>query len=262
MLLVDTTEDGKADTLVHIWGTDSWQRGPGGEHTYCAGAGKPSSQEMHAVSGLLAGGGKGKALVPAAQQWEKILLRTGASASQPLPTYAPTVDGLRLSGRVRGPGRVVIVDGLGRRTVREVGTAGTEEEFVILGSELNRDGGSPPLPRFTVELSSRGGAAAFTGVSAELQLPCPDEAALRAEVGCLAATATWVLCTAQRMSSPQHNAAVLGAVLVTDLAAATEGNPMDEEAARFFQELINDSVSALFPQITETIHRWAQYWRS
>jgi len=36
----------------------------------------------------------------------------------------------------------------------------------------------------------------------------------------------------------------------------------DEEAARYFQELINDSVSALFPQITETIHRWAQYWRS
>ncbi|KAL3915988.1 MAG: hypothetical protein SGPRY_007008 [Prymnesium sp.] len=36
----------------------------------------------------------------------------------------------------------------------------------------------------------------------------------------------------------------------------------DEEAARYFQDLINDSVSALFPQITETIHRWAQYWRS
>ena len=36
----------------------------------------------------------------------------------------------------------------------------------------------------------------------------------------------------------------------------------NEEAAKYFQELINDSVSALFPQITETIHRWAQYWRS
>lgn len=36
----------------------------------------------------------------------------------------------------------------------------------------------------------------------------------------------------------------------------------DEQAARYFQELINESVSALFPQITETIHRWAQYWRS
>jgi len=36
----------------------------------------------------------------------------------------------------------------------------------------------------------------------------------------------------------------------------------DEEAARYFQELINDSVSALFPQMVETIHRWAQYWRA
>ncbi|KAG8457421.1 hypothetical protein KFE25_011276 [Diacronema lutheri] len=36
----------------------------------------------------------------------------------------------------------------------------------------------------------------------------------------------------------------------------------DEEAVHFFQQVINDSVSALFPQVTETIHRWAQYWRS
>jgi len=36
----------------------------------------------------------------------------------------------------------------------------------------------------------------------------------------------------------------------------------DEDAVRFFQQVINDSVSALFPQVTETIHRWAQYWRS
>jgi len=36
----------------------------------------------------------------------------------------------------------------------------------------------------------------------------------------------------------------------------------DEEAVHYFQQVINDSVSALFPQVTETIHRWAQYWRS
>ncbi|MCO5578082.1 hypothetical protein L7F22_031920 [Adiantum nelumboides] len=35
----------------------------------------------------------------------------------------------------------------------------------------------------------------------------------------------------------------------------------DEEAVQYFQTLINDSVSALFPQMVETIHRWAQYWR-
>lgn len=36
----------------------------------------------------------------------------------------------------------------------------------------------------------------------------------------------------------------------------------DAEANATFQSLINESVSALFPQITEAIHRWAQYWRS
>ncbi|CAO2163753.1 unnamed protein product [Urochloa humidicola] len=35
----------------------------------------------------------------------------------------------------------------------------------------------------------------------------------------------------------------------------------EEEAIHFFQGLIKGSVSALFPQKFETIHRWAQYWR-
>jgi len=50
-----------------------------------------------------------------------------------------------------------------------------------------------------------------------------------------------------------------------DVLKVTEKFRLDlsaEEAEQFFQLLINDSVSALFPQITETIHRWAQYWRS
>ncbi|KAJ7953606.1 Phosphatidylinositol 3-kinase [Quillaja saponaria] len=33
----------------------------------------------------------------------------------------------------------------------------------------------------------------------------------------------------------------------------------DEASIHFFQDLINESVSALFPQMVETIHRWAQY---
>ncbi|KAJ2754705.1 Phosphatidylinositol (PI) 3-kinase [Coemansia sp. BCRC 34490] len=36
----------------------------------------------------------------------------------------------------------------------------------------------------------------------------------------------------------------------------------EEEAMRFFQTLISDSVKALFPQVIETIHKWAQYWRN
>ncbi|KAJ2079831.1 Phosphatidylinositol (PI) 3-kinase [Coemansia sp. RSA 988] len=36
----------------------------------------------------------------------------------------------------------------------------------------------------------------------------------------------------------------------------------EEDAMRFFQTLISDSVKALFPQVIETIHKWAQYWRN
>ena len=36
----------------------------------------------------------------------------------------------------------------------------------------------------------------------------------------------------------------------------------DEEAIVYMQSILNESEKALFPQITETFHRWAQYWRS
>ena len=35
----------------------------------------------------------------------------------------------------------------------------------------------------------------------------------------------------------------------------------DEEAVRFFQEVLDESVRALFAQMMEMAHRWAQYWR-
>ena len=35
----------------------------------------------------------------------------------------------------------------------------------------------------------------------------------------------------------------------------------DAEAEIAFQLLINESTSALFPQVIESVHRWAQYWR-
>ncbi|KAF9977180.1 Phosphatidylinositol (PI) 3-kinase [Actinomortierella ambigua] len=38
-------------------------------------------------------------------------------------------------------------------------------------------------------------------------------------------------------------------------------NLTEDEAIKFFQNLINDSVSAVMPQIAETIHGWAQHWR-
>ena len=35
----------------------------------------------------------------------------------------------------------------------------------------------------------------------------------------------------------------------------------DEEASQFFQGVLNESATALFPNLVETAHRWAQYWR-
>eukprot|EP00761_Pharyngomonas_kirbyi_P010894 gb/GECH01010917.1/.p1 GENE.gb/GECH01010917.1/~~gb/GECH01010917.1/.p1 ORF type:complete len:900 (+),score=181.57 gb/GECH01010917.1/:1-2700(+) len=36
----------------------------------------------------------------------------------------------------------------------------------------------------------------------------------------------------------------------------------DDEAVQFMQAIIEESVRAVFAQITETFHRWAQYWRA
>ncbi|KAG9068660.1 Phosphatidylinositol (PI) 3-kinase [Linnemannia hyalina] len=38
-------------------------------------------------------------------------------------------------------------------------------------------------------------------------------------------------------------------------------NLTDDEAIKFFQNLINESVSAMIPQIADAIHGWAQHWR-
>ncbi|OMH78844.1 Phosphatidylinositol 3-kinase, root isoform [Zancudomyces culisetae] len=36
----------------------------------------------------------------------------------------------------------------------------------------------------------------------------------------------------------------------------------DDLAVQYLQSVISDSINALFPQVIETIHKWAQYWRS
>jgi len=34
----------------------------------------------------------------------------------------------------------------------------------------------------------------------------------------------------------------------------------DEDAVEWMQQLLNDSATALMPQITDRTHRWATYW--
>ena len=35
----------------------------------------------------------------------------------------------------------------------------------------------------------------------------------------------------------------------------------DEDAAAYLLTLVDESVSALFPQLVEKIHKWALYWK-
>jgi len=36
----------------------------------------------------------------------------------------------------------------------------------------------------------------------------------------------------------------------------------EDDAVLYLHQLINESVHALFPQVIETMHKWAQYWKS
>ena len=38
-------------------------------------------------------------------------------------------------------------------------------------------------------------------------------------------------------------------------------NKTDEEAIQYFRDLITTSMTAMFPQMFETMHKWAQYMR-
>jgi hypothetical protein len=35
----------------------------------------------------------------------------------------------------------------------------------------------------------------------------------------------------------------------------------DENAEKHFLGIVEESVKSLFPKVTDTIHKWASYWR-
>jgi len=113
-------------------------------------------------------------------------LRTGPGehAEQPFVAFAPLVSGLVIRGSVIGTGVVTVVDGSGASARFPVGAADdTPHEFAIHAALLERELKHPPTPRFLVRLEGDGEATArWDDVSATVQLPCPDEAALRAEI--------------------------------------------------------------------------------
>jgi phosphatidylinositol 3-kinase len=66
-------------------------------------------------------------------------------------------------------------------------------------------------------------------------------------------------------AAPQHHSIELGPHVSRAVLFVQERLMMDlaeEEALARFDLLIDESVTALFPQVMETIHKWAQYWRT
>lgn len=111
-------------------------------------------------------------------------LRTarGEWAEQPIAAYAPLVSGMRIEGEVCGAGRVVLVDGPGGRASFELPGSGWRA-LRIDGASLAAQLGRAPLPRFLLRLEPLGeGAAHWRDLHVRVPLPCPDEAALRAEI--------------------------------------------------------------------------------
>jgi hypothetical protein len=107
----------------------------------------------------------------------------GEWLEQPIPVYAPLIATFHLQGQVSGNGTVVILDGEGGRFSRVVGQADLHH-FEITANEISTGMGRRPSPRLTLRLEPgpNGLASRWSEVEAFSELPCPTEAALRAEV--------------------------------------------------------------------------------
>lgn len=113
-------------------------------------------------------------------------LRTagGARARQPVAGFAPLAEGLVVRGRVRGAGRLALLDGAGGRAELELGSAAAQGERFEIGPQRWRELlGRAPLPRFVLELSASTGAGAdWSELEVLVPLPAPSAAELRAEI--------------------------------------------------------------------------------
>ena len=103
---------------------------------------------------------------------------------QPLPAYGPLVKGLRIRGRMRGTGLLTIADGLGGIAPWSPPNG---QEFEVEGWHFEMVLARPPQPRLSLELSvdlagHPDPVAAWSDIEVMVELPCPDESALRAEV--------------------------------------------------------------------------------
>jgi hypothetical protein len=112
-------------------------------------------------------------------------------AEQPVAAYAPLAEKLVVRGRVTDRGRITWIDGSGARVSFEVGgkreladPTGPMREFEIDGKEIARKLGHDPMPRFVLRLDApdRNAEPYWKDVSCTVELPCPSESELRAEI--------------------------------------------------------------------------------
>ncbi len=107
----------------------------------------------------------------------------GESASQPIPCFRLLVDRLTIAGVVRGTGRLIVRDGNGARASFELGGGEEPVRFHLDGSEILARAGGALVPRLELELaSSSAEPARWRSLEASTALPCPEPAALRAEI--------------------------------------------------------------------------------
>ena len=116
------------------------------------------------------------------------LLRCGEGewVSQPIPVYEPLLEGLRITGEVRGHGVVEITDGRGEVARFEFDReAPGFTSFTITGEELIDAMGRRPVPRLDLRLSAADApphSSAWRNLEVLSELPLPTEAELREEL--------------------------------------------------------------------------------
>lgn len=117
--------------------------------------------------------------------------RADERLNQPVAAYAPLAHTLLVRGKCRGAGRVVWIDGSGAPIVTRLPESTDWREFELRGDELQKQLGRALLPRFQLQLeaASMESEALWRDLSVSVELPCPSEQALRAE---LLAILRWV----------------------------------------------------------------------
>ncbi len=105
----------------------------------------------------------------------------GASIEQPIPAYAPLIGSLVLRCRMQPDATWTLTDGKQSTVETVTAQSSVDDRVVVKLARASGVGsgnpGSSPLPRLT--LSLRG---AWQSIEATVDLPCPSETALRAEL--------------------------------------------------------------------------------